>query len=132
FLAGVEFTRSSLVSGGAISGNARSSMWTGRPVRCVEWSLRTGGMISLRGRKPEGCLRCPGTTTRDRENRERGAGNILRHAEEPKQLLCAVYALHLERANSPCGADSSAPSTTIRRNRCCRFQRRVTGREEIP
>src|SRR5580700_2295544 len=81
FLAAGEFTLYQPVSFSVlISGNARSSKWTGRFGQCAGWVARSVGRDFLHGRKREEFFPIPETTMPDRESQAPDVDSILRHA----------------------------------------------------
>src|SRR5208337_826195 len=72
------------------SGNASSSTWSVRPVRCAGRHARNGSMAIIRAGRCAGFSRFPGTTTADHESRAPGPDSILKHGGERTQSLYGV------------------------------------------
>src|SRR5215472_7722281 len=107
-----------------ISGNAGTNMSNGRPARCAESQYHIGGRVRPRDHRRAESSPVLETTIANRESPAPGVGSILRHAQEPTQLLCGAASLPAASTISRAVADRAARATAIRRSRCFPAPRR--------
>src|SRR5208283_1734356 len=114
------------------SGIRNNSMWSGHPVQCAGPALRSAGTaIRCVGKRAE-YLPAPETTSEDHETQATDPNSILRHAQEPTQSLCVVFALPSDPENGHTVAGPGVHAKALRTNRYCRCRQILSDPAENP